>query len=348
MITGTGIVRMLALACGLVTGVAGACADPVGDFYRGKTISLVVSTPPGGGYDLWGRLLSRHLGRHIPGHPQIIVQNMVGAGGIRATTHLYNVSARDGSVLGVIHSTGPFVPLLEPNGPKFDASKFGWIGSMTKETSFCVAWGEASVKTFEDARTKRILVGSTGPGSHMEVYPLLMNRLFGTKFEVISGYAGGNDIYLAMERGEVEGRCGVTYVALRNVRPEWLNRKKVSFIVQTGLEPDPEEDLRGVPMLIGMAATETQRQIMELLFANGQIQIPVLTPPDVPADRVAALRSALLAALKDPALLEDAKKHQFTIRPVAGEDVEALVRRVYSAPASIVDAAIAATRPAGR
>jgi hypothetical protein len=150
-----------------------------------------------------------------------------------------------------------------------------------------------------------------------------------------------------MERGEVEGRCGITYVALRNVKPDWLARKKVNLIIQTGLEPDPDEAVRGVPMLIEMAKSDEQRKIMELLFANGQIQIPVLTPPDVPADRLAALRTALTSALKDPALLEDAKKHKFTIRPVSGADVEALIRRVYATPASIVEAAIAATRPAG-
>ena len=338
---------MLVLAGAVVAGAGPALADPVADFYRGKTVSLVVSTPPGGGYDLWGRLLSRHLGRHIPGNPQIIVQNMTGAGGIRAVTTLYNVSPRDGTVLGVVHSTAPFVPLLDPGGPKFDAARFGWIGSMTKETSYCVVWGEAPVKTFNDALSKRVIVGSTGPGSHMEVYPLLMNRLFGTKFEVISGYAGGNDIYLAMERGEVEGRCGVTYVAMRNVRPDWLTRKKANIIIQTGLEPDPDDALKGVPMLIDMAKTDEHRRIMELLFANGQIQIPVLTPPDVPPIGSRRLRAALISALADPALLDDAKKHQFTIRPVSGEEVEALIKRVYSTPASIVEAAIAATKPPG-
>jgi tripartite-type tricarboxylate transporter receptor subunit TctC len=341
------VARALTLAVAIVAGCGPALADPVQDFYRGKTISLVVSTPPGGGYDLWGRLLSRHLGRHIPGNPGVIVQHMVGAGGIRATTTLYNVSPRDGTVIGVIHSTAPFVPLLDPGAPKFDASRFGWIGSMTKESSFCVVWGGAPVKTFANALSKRVIVGSTGPGSHMEVYPLLMNRLFGAKFEVISGYAGGNDIYLAMERGEVEGRCGITIVALRSVRPEWLSGKKANLIIQTALEADPDEAARGVPMLIDLAKTDEQRRIMELLFANGEIQIPVLAPPDVPAERLAALRTALKAALNDPAMLEDARKQSFVLRHVPGEEVERLIKRVYATPASIVEAAIAATRSAG-
>jgi tripartite-type tricarboxylate transporter receptor subunit TctC len=324
-----------------------AMAQPVADFYRGKTVTLAVSTPPGGGYDLWGRLLSRHLGRHIPGSPQFIVQNMVGAGGLRAMTTLYNVSPRDGTMIGVVHSTVPFMPLLDPTGPKFEANRLGWIGSMTKETSFCLVWSAAPVKSFNDVLKQRLIVGSTGPGSHMEIYPALMNRLFGARFEVISGYAGGNDIYLAMERGEVEGRCGVTYPALRNVRPDWLATKRVNAIIQTGLERDSEEWLKDVPLLMDLARTDEQRRIMELLFANGQIQIPVFTPPGVPAERVAALRVALAATLKDPALLEDARKHQFTIRPVSGEEVEALINRVYATPAATVEAAIAATKLTG-
>ena len=348
MNAGRETVRTMLIAGAVATLCNAAAADSVADFYRGKTISLVVSTPPGGGYDLYGRLLARHLGRHLPGNPGIIVQNMTGAGGLRATINLYNVAARDGTVLGVVHSTAPFVPLLDPNAPKFDATRFGWVGSMTKESSFCVVWGGSPVKTFRDALTKKLIVGSTGPGSHMEVYPQMMNRLFGAKFEVVSGYAGGNDIYLAMERGEVEGRCGITIVALRNVHPEWIAGKKVNLIIQTGLEPDQDELARGVPMLIDMASTDEQRSIMELLFANGEIQIPVLAPPEVPAERLAALRAALKSALADPALLDDAKKQRLLIHYVSGEDVEKLIRRVYAMPTSTVEAAIAATKSAGR
>jgi tripartite-type tricarboxylate transporter receptor subunit TctC len=318
-------------------------ADPIADFYRDKTVTFIVSTPPGGGYDIWGRLLARHLGRHIPGSPQVVVQNMVGAGGLRAATTLYNVSRRDGTVLGTVNSTAPFVPLFDPKAPKFDATRFGWIGSMTKETSFCVVWGTSPVKTFQDALTRRLIVGSTGPGSHMERYPLLMNALFGTKFEVISGYAGGNNVYLAMERGEVEGRCGITLPTLRNVHPHWLPEKKAHLIVQTGLERDDDPLAAKVPFLLELAKSDEHRRIMELVFANGQINVPIITPPEIPRERLVALRKAMAQASSDPALLEDARRQKLTPRYVSGEEAEALVKRIYATPASTVAAAIAAT-----
>lgn len=338
-----GVAGMLALA------IAPARAESVQDFYRGRTISLIVGTPSGGGiYDLWSRMLARHLGRHIPGQPNVIVQNMAGAGGLRAGMNLYSVAPRDGSVLGVIQATAPFAPLLDPGGPQFDARKFGWIGSMTKESSFCIAMSNAKVKTFKDVLTHRLLVGSTGPGTH-RVYPLLMNHLFGAKFEVISGYPGGNDIYLAMERGEIEGRCGVTLVALRNFRSDWISSKKVNLIVQTAIDRDRDEAAKGVAMLIDLARTDADRQIMELVFANGEVQIPVLMPPDAPADRLAAVRTAFDAAMQDAALIEEATKLKLVPRLVTGQEVQALIARVYATPPSTIAAAVEATKmPGGR
>ena len=321
-----------------------AAAETVQDFYSGRTVTVIVGTPSGGGiYDLWSRILARHLGRHIPGNPNIIVQNMAGAGGLRAGMNLYNVAPRDGSVLGVIQATAPFAPLLDPAGPKFDARRFSWVGSMTKESSFCIAMSSAKVKTFKDVLTHRLLVGSTGPGTH-RVYPLLMNHLFGAKFEVISGYPGGNDIYLAMERGEIEGRCGVTLVALRNFRPDWLSSGKVNLVVQTAIDPDRDPAAKGVTMLIDLARNEEQRQIMELIFANGEIQIPVLMPPDVPAERLAAIRAAFKAVMSDPGLIAETDKLKLVPRLVTGEEVQALIARVYATPASTVAAAIEATK----
>ena len=336
-----------ALAFVCIGGIDSASADDVRDFYKNKTVTLVVSTPPGGGYDIWGRLLSRHYGDHIPGQPKMIVQNMVGAGGIRATITIYNVSSKDGTLIGIVNATAPFVPLLEPsNDAKFDASKFGWIGSMARESSFCVVWGGSDVKTFDDVLKMPLTVGSTGPGAQMERYPVLINRLFGAKFQVINGYAGGNDIYLAMERGEVAGRCGITLPTLRNVHPDWLPEKKAHLIVETGLSRDPDDAVKDVPMLVDMAKTDEQRLIMELIFANGEIQVPVFTPPGVPTDRLDALRKAFKETLEDPALIADANKLKLTPRYVSGDEVEKLLQRVYAMSPSVVEAAIAATQPA--
>jgi tripartite-type tricarboxylate transporter receptor subunit TctC len=333
----------VALLAWLSSGGRPAAGDEIAGFYQGKTVNLVVSVAPGGGYDVWARLLSRHLGRNIPGNPSIVVQNQPGAGGLRVMNTLNTVSPRDGTVIAIVHSTAPFTPLLEPQRGKFDSAAYSWIGSMAKESSFCLAWGTASVKTFKDLASKPLIVGSTGAGSHMEIYPRFMNNVFGTQIKIVSGYPGGNDVYLAMENGEVEGRCGVTMPALRNTRPQWIAEKKVSFVIQTGLQPEPADALKDVPMLLDMARNEKERQMMELLFANGEIQIPVLAPPGVPPARVAALRAAFKRTLEDPALLDEAAKQRMDIRYVPGEAIEALIRRVFATPPDVVAATIAAT-----
>jgi tripartite-type tricarboxylate transporter receptor subunit TctC len=326
----------------VVLASASSAQAEVADFYRGKTISLVVSVASGGGYDVWARLLARHFGRNIPGNPDIVVQNTPGSGGLRVMNMLNSVSARDGSVVAMVHSTAPFTPLLEPHRAKLDVSRFGWIGSMTKESSFCIASATAKVKSFEDLKSHELIVGSTGAGSHMEIYPNLMNRLMRTKFRVVSGYKGGNDIYIAMERGEAEGRCGVTMPALRATRPEWIAQKKVNFIIQTGLTRGSDPVLRGVPDLIDMARNERERQMMEILFANGEIQVPVLAPPGIPAARLDALRVAFKRTLEDEALLDEARKLRIEPQFVSGLDVGALIARVYAAPPDVVKATIAA------
>ena len=203
---------------------------------------------------------------------------------------------------------------------------------MARESSFCIGSGMAKAKTFEDLKSHELIVGSTGAGSHMEIYPRLMNRLFDTKFKIVSGYKGGNDIYIAMERGEAEGRCGVTMPGLRTTRPEWIAQKKVNFIVQTGLTPGSDPVLKGVPDLIDMARNAQERQMMEILFANGEMQVPVLAPPGVPAARLAALRTAFKRTLEDEALLDEARKQRMEPQFVSGEEVEALIARVYATP----------------
>jgi tripartite-type tricarboxylate transporter receptor subunit TctC len=336
------ITRGVVAALGLAMLSGAAPADEIADFYRGKSLTLVVSTAAGGGYDLWARLLARHFGRNIPGNPDIVVQNTPGSGGLRVMNMMNTVAARDGSIIAVVHSTAPFTPLLEPHRGRFDAGRFGWIGSMARESSFCLAWGTAAVKTFADLKQHPLIVGSTGAGSHMEIYPRLMNRLFSTRFRIVGGYKGGNDIYLAMERGEAEGRCGVTMPALRNVRPDWIAKKTINFIIQTGLTSGSDPALKGVPNLIDMARNPQERQMMEILFANGEIQVPLFAPPGVPPSRLAALREAFRRTLADPALRAEAAKQRMHAQFVSGEDVERLLARVYATPPAVIKATIAA------
>lgn len=334
-------IRWIAAAAALLVS-SPAGADEIADYYRGKSVSLLVSVAAGGGYDVWARLLSRHLGRNIPGQPNVVVQNMPGSGGLRVMNLLNTVLPRDGTAIAIVHSTAPLTPLLEPQRANFKADAFGWIGSMTRESSFCLAWHRAAVKTFADLNSKSLIVGSTGAGSHMELYPRLMNAIFKTQFKVVSGYPGGNDIYLAMENGEVEGRCGVTMPALRNVKPDWLKDRKVNFVIQTGMRAEPDDLLKDTPMLIDMAKNATERGIMELMFANGEFQIPVLTPPGVPPARLQALREAFKRTLEDPLLLEEARRQRMDIKYVSGEEVQGLIVKAYATPPSVVAAAIAA------
>ena len=335
--------RLVAALSMLLVSSTNSNADEITEHFRGKTVSLIVSVAAGGGYDVWARLLARHLGRNIPGQPTVVVQNMPGSGGLRVMNLLNSVAPRDGTTIAIVHSTAPFTPLLEPQRANFKADNFGWIGSMSRETSFCLAWHGAAVKTFADLSSRPLIVGSTGAGSHMELYPRLMNSLFKTQFKVVSGYPGGNDIYVAMETGEVEGRCGVTMPALRNVRPDWLKDRKINFIVQTGMRAEPDDQLKDTPMLIRLARSETERQIMELMFANGELQIPVLAPPAIPAARLRALRASFKQALEDPLLLDEARRQRMDIRHVSGEEVAALIARAYATPQSVVEATIAAT-----
>jgi tripartite-type tricarboxylate transporter receptor subunit TctC len=318
-------------------------ADEIADFYRGKSVTLMVSVAAGGGYDVWARLLGRHLGRNIPGQPNVVVQNMPGSGGLRVMNLLNTVTPRDGTAIAIVHSTAPLTPLLEPQRANFKADTYGWIGSMTRESSFCLGWHKAEVRTFADLSSKQLIVGSTGAGSHMELYPRLMNSLFGTRFKVVGGYPGGNDIYVAMESGEVEGRCGVTMPALRNVRPEWLKDRKINFIIQTGLRPESDELLKDAPVLMNLARNDTDRAVMELMFANGEFQIPVLAPPGLAPARLQGLRDAFRRTLEDPLLLEEAGRQRMDIRYVSGQDVERLITKAYATPRSIIEAATAAT-----
>src|SRR5215207_9394140 len=295
-VAGVGLAAGVALAAQL--GGCAARADPVAGFYRGRQINLILSADAGGGYASYANAFAPYFANHIPGRPQIVIQNMPGAGGIRAMTYFYTAAPRDGTTIGFVHSSVPFAPLFGLAGAKFDPRDMHWIGSMNNATAICVAWHTSKIKTWRDLFDKEFVVGSSGAGSQMESFPIMLNRLFGMKTKVVSGYKGGNEIYLAMERGEVDGRCAGLVSSINATRPDWFSQHKVSVPIQVSLARDPL--FPDVPAAGEFARDERTRQILQVLTAPQDMDRPLLMPPGVPADRVAALRSAFHATMNDP------------------------------------------------
>jgi tripartite-type tricarboxylate transporter receptor subunit TctC len=314
-----------------------ARADAVSDFYKGRQMIMVLSADAGGGYGSYANAFAPYLAAHIPGKPKIVVQYMPGAGGLRATNYLYSVAPKDGSVIALIHSSVPYAPVYGLSAAKFDPRKFNWIGSINATSGICVAWSTSNIKTWDDLFSKQFLVGSSGAGSQMETIPLMLNKLFGTKIKVISGYRGGNEVYLAMERGEVNGRCGGLISSINSTRPDWFPQKKVAVPVQIGFERDPH--FPDSPALVEFAKDARTKQILQLVLSPMAMDRPILMPPGVPADRVAALKTAFHAAMNDPAFLADAKKQRLEVKEVSGEKVAQLLTTAYAMPPDVVKAA---------
>src|SRR5580692_5416025 len=269
---------------------SGARADSIADFYRGHSISLILSAGAGGGYASYAQAFAPYFGAHIPGNPNIVIRNMPGGGGIRAMLYLNSVAPKDGTTLGLVHSSVPFAPLYGTKAATFDPRVMNWIGSIDASTGICVSWRTSGIATWQDLLEKPFVVGGTGAGSQMETMPTMLNRLFGTKIKVISGYKGGNDVYLAMERGEVHGRCGGLISSIKSTRPDWFPQKKVSVPIQIALERDLE--FPDSPALLEFAKDQRTKDVLELTLAPMGMDRPILAPPGTPKDIVAALRKA--------------------------------------------------------
>jgi tripartite-type tricarboxylate transporter receptor subunit TctC len=330
-----------AIALGLA-GVATASAQGPAEFYKGRTIELYVGYSVGGGYDIYARLIARHLGKHIPGHPTVLPKNMEGAGSLRLANWLYNVGAKDGTVFGTIGRGTGFDPLLGHKNAQFDAAKFNWIGSANNEVSVCVAWHTTGITRFEDLLTKELVVGGTSSAADTDQFPRVMNNVLGARMRIITGYPGGNEVGLAMERGEVQGRCGWSWSSVKSTRQRWMDEKKINVLMQLALEKHPE--LADIPLVTELAKTDEQRQILKVIFARQVMGRPFLAPPGVPDDRVAMLRKAFLATMNDKDFLAEADKAQLEITPVDGAEVEKLVREVYATPAEVAKKAAAAIK----
>jgi tripartite-type tricarboxylate transporter receptor subunit TctC len=312
-----------ATACAALTLPPAAQAQSVAEFYKGKSVELLIGYSGGGGYDVYARLLARHMGRHIPGNPTIVPRNMPGAGSLVLANWLYNVAPKDGSAFGAIGRGTPFDPMLGIEAAKFDSTKFLWLGSMNNEVSVCVAWHTSGITKFDELLKRELVVGGTGPSADTDQFPRITNSVLGTKFRIVSGYPGGNDISLAMERDEVGGRCGWSWSSVISTRMDWFKTKKVHVLMQLALEK--HEDLPDVPLVVDLAKTDEQRQILRLIFARQALGRPFLGPPGVPADRAAALQTAFMATMKDKAFLAEAEKLDLEVKPLNGAAVQKII-----------------------
>jgi tripartite-type tricarboxylate transporter receptor subunit TctC len=303
-------------------------------FYRGKQINLLIASGAGGGYDSYARTLARHLARHIPGNPAIVPRNAPGAGGLIAANTLFNTTAPDGLTIAALTNGAAMDPLFGETAARFDPQKFGWIGSMGKLQNICVTWQGSPITRIEQAKTREVAVSASGATGNSAIIPKIVNEFLGTKFKVIGGYTEGSGVTLALERGEVDGVCGLSYSTLRTMRPDWFRDRKLNIILQIGLNKLPA--LPDVPSAIDLVTDPDSKKVLELILIRQEMGRPFATPPGVPADRLAILRKAFDETLKDPAFLAEAAKVQLELDPLTGADIEGLLKTAYSAPKPIV------------
>lgn len=324
----------LAVAAGVfIAGAVQANAQSAASFYSGKNLKFIVPDGVGGGYDAYSRLLARHLADHIPGHPRIVAENMPGASGLVATNWLYHVAPHDGSVMGSTYNTLLTEPLLGDTAAQYDPTKFEWIGSMATQYNACMVWHTSSIQTIEDAKTREVRVSTTGLAGNSAKIPLMLNMLLGTKFKVIAGYTSSG-MRLAVERGEVEGICGISYDTYATANREWLTDRKIRFILQIGSKP--VKALPDVPLLIDYVKDPEERAALNVLGVDQDAGRPQLFPPGVPKYLVKALRTAFEETVKDPKFLADAERMHIQPEPMAGERIEEEIKQAYAAPKDIV------------
>lgn len=340
---------MARLALSWVSGLAVmalVAVPPVGaeSFYKGKTVELAIGGSPGGGYDTYGRLVARNIGKYIPGNPTIVPKNRPGAGSRKAAAWLYNVAPKDGTAIAILFPGAIMDPVIRPKKAKFDTTKFNFLGSANRESRTCISWHTSAVKTFKDLFTKPLIVSGSARGGSSRDFPNFLNNLLGTKFTIVSGYKGTKTMLLAIERGETQGLCGYAWTSFNLQRPDWIKEGKVNILVQLAMAPTEGMTKLGVPMIWDFVKSKEHREIMEFFFKQQEFGRPFVAPPGVPAKRVAILRKAFMAVLKDDDLLKDAKKSRLEINPVSGEEVTKLVLELFALPKSLIKRTIAATK----
>jgi tripartite-type tricarboxylate transporter receptor subunit TctC len=331
------------LAILLLPAVSSALAqESVEQFYKGKQITVIVGSSPGGGYDIYARLLARHMGKYIPGHPNMVVSNMPGAASNSMVAHIYNVAPKDGTFMGAPQNSAIMDALFDNllgNARKLrhDATKLIHIGSATTDHYVCIARADAPVKTFRDALTKELLIGASQPGTSTRDFPAMLNNLTGAKIKQVTGYPGTREITLAIEKNEVQGLCGFSWSSLNAQKPDWIKSGFVRVIVQEHDKGNAEINKMGVPLAVDFATSPENRKIMELVYSSETFGRPYFVAPGVPDDRVTALRKAFLEAMKDAELLADAQRIGLAIDPISGEDLQALAAKVFATPVPFVE-----------
>jgi tripartite-type tricarboxylate transporter receptor subunit TctC len=312
-----------------------AIADDIGAFFAGKTVRIVVGFSPGGGYDIYARELGRYLGRHIPGHPAVVVQNMAGAGSLKAVNFLFNAAPRDGTVLATFSRGIVFEPLIgHLDGAQFDAPKFNWIGSISDEVGVCAINASRGIATWQDMLTTKTVIGASGAGADSDAFPIVLRNLFHLPMRVVTGYPGGADVNLAMERGEVDGRCGWSWTSIVSRNREWLTEKRIRITLQIALAK--HEDLPDVPLITDLVSDPRQVAALKLIVSRQGIARPFAAPPAVPPERIETLREAFDATMRDPDFLAEMRSQALDVRPLGGAAVQALMRDIYASSPDVV------------
>jgi tripartite-type tricarboxylate transporter receptor subunit TctC len=323
------------VACAALMTSPSFAQDAVAAFYRGRTVTISVGFTAGGGYDLHARTLARHLGRHIPGNPSIVVKNVPGAAGLVLANQLANTLAKDGTEIATFDRAIPLEPLVAPDRARFDSLKLNWIGSTDNDVSTCFAWHTAAVKTFDDLYHRDLVVGGIGTGGNSYIYPKVLNAVLGTRFKVISGYPGSAEVLLGVERGETEGFCSMGFVTLEFTKPQWVRDRTVNVLVQLGITKNKNH--MTVPLALDLARTAEDRQAIEFVVSPNLFARPFAAPPGVPAERVQALRRAFNATLEDADYLAEAKQRKMQVMLVRGEEIDDVLKRIYGMPRAVMD-----------
>jgi tripartite-type tricarboxylate transporter receptor subunit TctC len=330
----------LGIAAGaMAQGDSAARADPIADFYSGKSVQLVIGYAPGGGYDVYARALARHMARHIPGNPSIVVQNMPGAGSIKAANYLYNIAPKDGTVFGGF-SRGAFLdPLLgRGDGVQYVAARYGWLGSISNEVGVCAFRSDSGIATWQDMQTKSYVIGSTGAGADSDVFPTVLRKMFALPMKVVTGYHSAADVVLAISRREVDGRCGWSWSSMMAWNKDLYQSKAVTVAIQ--LASQKLAELPDTPSILEVARDADQRAALKLILSRQMMARPYVAPPGIPPERLKALRAAFDATMTDPDFLADARRQDLEVRPVSGGEADALIREVYASPPEVVKLAI--------